>query len=162
MAAQGWSSAGVRTLPPAPIWRSTSDRQGGEPAPTEAVKKAAVAIECFHKASLIHDDIEDGDDQRYDSPALHTVVGVAVALNVGDFLVGEGYRLLAELDNTEMTAVAAQGHVRLSRGQGRELLWTRNPAPLPSVEILEYLPPKNGGGVRGSVTSGRNPGPCGR
>ena len=116
-----------------------SDRQGGEPAPTEAVKKAAVAIECFHKASLIHDDIEDGDDQRYDSPALHTVVGVAVALNIGDFLVGEGYRLLAELDNTEMTAVAAQGHVRLSRGQGRELLWTRTPAPLPSVEILSIF-----------------------
>ena len=27
----------------------------------EGVKKVALAVECFHKASLIHDDIEDGD-----------------------------------------------------------------------------------------------------
>ncbi|SVC46154.1 uncharacterized protein METZ01_LOCUS299008, partial [marine metagenome] len=72
-----------------------SDRRQADSKPvlTAAVKKAAVAIECFHKASLIHDDIEDGDEQRYGSPALHTKVGVPVALNVGDFLVGEGYRL---------------------------------------------------------------------
>ena len=116
-----------------------SDRAGGEPAITAAVKKAAVAIECFHKASLIHDDIEDGDDQRYGSPTLHAEVGIAVALNVGDFLVGEGYRLLAELDNAEMTAVAARGHVTLSRGQGRELLWARNPEPLPSIQVLDIF-----------------------
>ena len=32
----------------------------------ETVRMAAVAVECFHKASLIHDDIEDGDISRYD------------------------------------------------------------------------------------------------
>ena len=116
-----------------------SDRQDGKPALTTEVKKAAVAIECFHKASLVHDDIEDGDEQRYGSPALHIDVGIPVALNVGDFLVGEGYRLLAELGQAEMTAVAAQGHVTLSRGQGRELLWARNPKPLPSVDILDIF-----------------------
>ena len=52
-----------------------SDRQDSEPTLTAEVKKAAIAIECFHKASLIHDDIEDGDDTRYDSPALHAEVG---------------------------------------------------------------------------------------
>ncbi len=115
-----------------------SDRQqtDSEPVLTAAVKKAAVAIECFHKASLIHDDIEDGDEQRYGSPVLHAEVGVPVALNAGDFLVGEGYRLLGDLNNTDMITVAAQGHVTLSRGQGRELLWARNPEPLPSVEVL--------------------------
>ena len=116
-----------------------SDRQEDEPELTAAVKKAAVAIECFHKASLIHDDIEDGDEQRYQSPTLHTAVGVPVALNIGDFLVGEGYRLLGELGKGEMTAVAAEGHVTLSRGQGRELLWVRNPKPLPSIQVLEIF-----------------------
>ena len=116
-----------------------SDRQEDAPALTTDVKKAAVAIECFHKASLIHDDIEDGDEQRYESPALHTEVGVPVALNVGDFLVGEGYRLLGELGRADMTAVAAQGHVTLSRGQGRELLWARDPKPLPSMQVLEIF-----------------------
>jgi geranylgeranyl pyrophosphate synthase len=50
---------------------------------------------AFHKASLIHDDIEDGDALRYGEPTLHSEYGVAVALNVGDLLIGEGYRLLA-------------------------------------------------------------------
>ena len=116
-----------------------ADRQDTDPVLTAAVKKAAVAIECFHKASLIHDDIEDGDEQRYDSPALHTEIGVPVALNIGDFLVGEGYRLLSELGNTELMAVAAQGHVTLSRGQGRELLWARDPQPMPSMEVLDIF-----------------------
>jgi geranylgeranyl pyrophosphate synthase len=116
-----------------------SDRQEDEPVLTAAVKKAAVAIECFHKASLIHDDIEDGDTQRYQRPTLHTVVGVPVALNIGDFLVGEGYRLLAELGMPAMTTIAAEGHVTLSRGQGRELLWVRHPEPLPSIQVLQIF-----------------------
>ena len=115
-----------------------SDRQE-EPALTEDVRKAAIAIECFHKASLIHDDIEDGDERRYDSPALHAEVGIPVALNIGDFLVGEGYRLLGELGHPELTTIAAEGHVTLSRGQGRELLWARNPQPLPSMRVLEIF-----------------------
>jgi geranylgeranyl pyrophosphate synthase len=116
-----------------------SDRQEDEPVLTAAVKQTAVAIECFHKASLIHDDIEDGDAQRYQRPTLHTAVGIPVALNVGDFLVGEGYRLLAELGVPALTAIAAEGHVTLSRGQGRELLWVRNPEPLPSIQVLEIF-----------------------
>ena len=33
-----------------------------QPLP-EALRKAAVAVECFHKASLVHDDIEDADER---------------------------------------------------------------------------------------------------
>ena len=116
-----------------------SDRRDGKPELTTDMKKAAVAVECFHKASLIHDDIEDGDEQRYERPALHTVVGVPVALNIGDFLLGEGYRLLGEVGQADMMAIAAEGHVTLCRGQGRELLWTRNPEPLPSMQVLEIF-----------------------
>lgn len=116
-----------------------SDRRNDQPDLPAAVRKAAVAIECFHKASLIHDDIEDGDDRRYDRPALHTEVGVPVALNAGDFLVGEGYRLLAEAGRAEAVAIAAEGHVTLSRGQGRELLWARDPQPLASLQVLDIF-----------------------
>src|SRR6187399_12211 len=63
---------------------------------SDAVKKAAIAVECFHKASLVHDDIEDNDATRYGEATLHAEHGVPVALNVGDLLIGEGYRLLAD------------------------------------------------------------------
>jgi len=39
---------------------------GGLRRPLSGIsKKLAVAVECFHKASLIHDDIEDDDAERY-------------------------------------------------------------------------------------------------
>ena len=98
----------------------------------------------FHKASLIHDDIEDGDDVRYDQPALHAEVGIPIATNVGDFLLGEGYRLLSELEADAETRVkilqaASQGHLTLCRGQGRELDWTRSPEPIAAVKVLEVF-----------------------
>ena len=55
----------------------------------------ALAIEIFHKASLVHDDVEDDDPFRYGQPALHRKHGVAAAVNVGDYLIGLGYRLAA-------------------------------------------------------------------
>jgi geranylgeranyl pyrophosphate synthase len=111
--------------------------------PTD-LRKLAVAVECFHKASLIHDDIEDDDAERYCEEALHVRYGVPVALNVGDFLLGEGYRLMGELDvdprvKVEMLRTAAQGHLTLSRGQGAELCWARDPAPLSSLAVLDIL-----------------------
>src|SRR5438874_2241483 len=37
----------------------------------DSVKRTALAIESFHKASLVHDDIEDDDSFRYGAPTLH-------------------------------------------------------------------------------------------
>jgi geranylgeranyl diphosphate synthase, type II len=114
-----------------------------QPLP-EDVRKIAVAVECFHKASLIHDDIEDNDAMRYGEKTLHEEHGVAVALNVGDLLIGEGYRLIAACNisaeqKAEMLAVAAQGQRQLCRGQGAELCWMRNPAPMTSLQVLEIF-----------------------
>jgi geranylgeranyl pyrophosphate synthase len=121
----------------------------GEPGRSisESLKKVAVAVECFHKASLIHDDIEDGDAVRYGEPTLHEVYGVPVALNVGDLLIGEGYRLLAESgfsaeQTMRMIRVASEGQRRLCLGQGAELIWKRAPKPMASVEVLEVFEKK--------------------
>ena len=54
------------------------------------------AIECFHKASLIHDDIQDGDEERYGRPTVWKEHGVPVAIAAGDWLVAHGYRLITE------------------------------------------------------------------
>ena len=124
----------------------TCDGLDTEPEFTEDLEKLAVAIECFHKASLIHDDIEDGDRKRYGKPTLHAEHGDAVAINVGDLLLGEGYRLISELSEAvpaetrvRMLRLAAEGHVTLSRGQGRELAWARDPDPLNSVDVLRIF-----------------------
>lgn len=109
-----------------------------------SLRTAAVAVECFHKASLVHDDIEDGDDYRYGHETLHLQHGVPVALNVGDLLLGEGYRLLAACgaaDRTcaEIVRIAAAGHRELCVGQGTELSWMRAPAPLSTDQAIEIF-----------------------
>ncbi|MBL9126627.1 MAG: polyprenyl synthetase family protein [Verrucomicrobiales bacterium] len=108
------------------------------------LRKIAVAVECFHKASLIHDDIEDNDALRYGEKTLHEEHGVAVALNVGDLLIGEGYRLIAACKagaeaKAAMLRVAAEGQRELCRGQGAELLWTRKPDVLSPVQVVDIF-----------------------
>lgn len=115
----------------------------GEPIP-EDIKKIAVAVECFHKASLIHDDIEDEDHDRYEQPTLHAQHGVAVALNAGDLLIGEGYRLISECEasaeqRNQMSAAAAIGQRELCLGQGTELIWAKKPEPLKTSQVLEIF-----------------------
>ncbi len=96
----------------------------------DAVRRVALSIETFHKASLVHDDIEDDDDFRYGEPTLHRAHGLPTAINLGDYMIGLGYRLVSQdrealgADATvEILDLLASAHLRLSEGQGAELLW---------------------------------------
>jgi len=112
----------------------------------DAVRRIALAIEVFHKASLIHDDIEDDDPFRYGQPALHRQFGTPMAINVGDYLIGLGYRLVAaQRANAPGEAIAgilgqlAEAHTKLCEGQGAELAWRgardKQIAPLEALKI---------------------------
>ncbi len=106
--------------------------------------KLAVSIECFHKASLVHDDIADNDPERYGIPTLHEIYDIPVALNTGDLLTGFGYQLIAEcgLDASivgKLLTIAAHGHRDLCLGQGKELLWRHDKRILSVDEILEIF-----------------------
>jgi geranylgeranyl pyrophosphate synthase len=125
---------------------TAADQPGTNPDETavEVIQRIAVAVECFHKASLVHDDIEDGDLERYGEPTLCGAHGVPIALNVGDLLIGEGYRLLAEsgLDADRIRAAvreAAGSQRLLCQGQGAELAWSRSPSQLASRQVLEIF-----------------------
>jgi geranylgeranyl diphosphate synthase type II len=112
----------------------------------DAVKRAALAIETFHKASLVHDDIEDDDAFRYGHETLHRQYGVGTAINVGDYLVGLGYRLVSRERKSlgaecaaDILDKLADAHLKLSEGQGAELLWRdaadKALAPLDALKI---------------------------
>ncbi len=125
-------------------WRALAGPNATLP---DDLKRAAIAVECFHKASLIHDDIEDGDATRYGEKTLHEEHGVPVALNIGDLLIGEGYRLLSACEisaeqRAAMLLVAAEGQRELSRGQGAELVWARQPDVLTSLQVLDIFKKK--------------------
>jgi geranylgeranyl pyrophosphate synthase len=97
---------------------------------SDSVRRAAMSIETFHKASLVHDDIEDDDAFRYGEETVHKQYGAAIAINVGDYLIGMGYRLVSRDSKTLGADVVADildrladAHLRLAEGQGAELVW---------------------------------------
>ena len=98
----------------------------------DAVASAA-SIELLHNALLIHDDIEDGSDQRRGIPTLHALHGMPLALNAGDALAllslhplkENAHRLgqslaLRIFEETERVAFET------TEGQALELGWCRD------------------------------------
>jgi geranylgeranyl diphosphate synthase type II len=116
-------------------------------ARTDEALFAAVFIELFHNATLVHDDIQDESEERRGSPALHVVHGVPLALNAGSSLLLLSLRPLIEshlqlgprltlriLEETERSA-----H-ELAEGQALELGWRRdNVAGLGDADYLEMV-----------------------
>jgi geranylgeranyl diphosphate synthase, type II len=47
---------------------------------------SAVALELYHNAFLVHDDIEDESGYRRGKPTIHQQYGLAIAINIGDAL----------------------------------------------------------------------------
>lgn len=105
----------------------------------EDVQAAAVAVECFHKASLVHDDIQDNDSERYGKQTVNAAHGVPIAINVGDILLGEGYRLLTGSGNMQLVKAAAEAHISLCKGQGMELEWSASPRRLTMDFVLDIF-----------------------
>lgn len=135
-----------------------------------AIKRTAMSIETFHKASLVHDDIEDDDPYRYGSETLHRKYGIPTAINVGDYLIGLGYRLVSrESAALGAEAVAdildrlADAHLKLAEGQGAELLWRDSlNKQLKAIDALKIYALKTAPAFEAALFSGvRLAGPIG-
>ena len=59
----------------------------------------ATTCELLHNASLIHDDLQDQDEQRRGRQTVWKSWGADVALCAGDLLLSSAYAALAELDD---------------------------------------------------------------
>ncbi len=66
---------------------------------------AAAAVELLHNFSLIHDDIQDGSEQRRGRPTLWSVHGIAQAINAGDAMFSLAHMSLEILQKTCSRAV---------------------------------------------------------
>src|SRR6266481_2269299 len=116
-------------------------------APIEQAIRTAVAIELMHNALLIHDDIEDGSEQRRGAPTLHVLHGMPLALNAGDMLSLMALRPL--LDNRsvvgdDLALRIIEETERMARecaeGQSMELGWRHyNATEIGDGEYLEMV-----------------------
>jgi geranylgeranyl diphosphate synthase, type II len=126
------------------------------------VMRSALSIEMFHKASLVHDDIEDDDIFRYGSETMHRQFGLPTAINVGDYMIGLGYRLVsreaASLGHetaSDILDCLAGAHTRLAEGQGAELLWRdRSDKRLTPLDALKIYALKTAPAFEAAVYTG--------
>lgn len=86
----------------------------------------AVACELIHNASLVHDDVQDGDRMRRDKPALWAVHGMAQAISVGDLMLMLPTCALEHLDVDDglrwaLARLIARHGAETARGQSAEI-----------------------------------------
>ena len=87
----------------------------------------AAACELLHNASLIHDDLQDGDEVRRGRPAVWARYGQVQAINAGDLLLMLPTRAIAEVPRSaetrwQLAELLSARAVQTVRGQSREQL----------------------------------------
>ena len=113
---------------------------GGDPA---QALPAAAAIELLHNFSLIHDDIEDGDEVRHHRTTLWKVWGMPLGINVGDGMFALAFSAIQRLAQRGLNSRATlacldrftQTCLALTEGQYLDLSFEQRPV----VSLDEYM-----------------------
>ncbi|MDH4140689.1 MAG: polyprenyl synthetase family protein [Coriobacteriia bacterium] len=98
----------------------------------EKAMPSAAAIEHFHTAALIHDDIEDSSLTRRDEPCLHVSEGEGLAINAGDLALALVCGTVVDdpgLDDATKLRVLAELVAMTTRtieGQALDIGWARD------------------------------------
>ena len=112
---------------------------GGE---DESALPAALAIECVHTFSLIHDDLPamDDDDLRRGNPTCHKKFGEANAILAGDWLLNHAFKLLCGYSDAglarSLTAALSDGTSAMIIGQGADIEGERSSAEADLVQFI--------------------------
>jgi geranylgeranyl diphosphate synthase type II len=120
--------------------RAACEACGGDVA---AATPAAIAVECIHTFSLIHDDLPamDDDDLRRGQPTNHKVFGEALAILAGDWLVAHAFMLLADPDvsaerSGRLVRALGMGSLAMVSGQASDIEGEQQP---PAVDRVQHI-----------------------
>ncbi len=108
---------------------------------TEEHIHAAVIVEMIHNATLLHDDVIDKGQKRYDRPAVNSLWGNEAAVLLGDFLLGRVFQMCAEL-KPQINEVIAAAAVRICEGQLRQIAQRRD-WQLSELEYIDIITEKS-------------------
>lgn len=84
---------------------------------TDNPKKLAAAVEFIHTATLLHDDVVDGSDQRRGKPAANAIFGNQASVLVGDFLFARAFELMVESDSLSALNILAKASSVITEGE---------------------------------------------
>ncbi|CAM3629905.1 (2E,6E)-farnesyl diphosphate synthase [Xenorhabdus thuongxuanensis] len=127
----------------------------------KSLDAAAIAIECIHAYSLIHDDLPamDNDDLRRGQPTCHIKFGESQAILAGDALQSLAFEILAKQDMPNVTLsdrlamiaelASASGFAGMCGGQSLDLEAEGKQIDLASLEQIHRH--KTGALIRSAV-----------
>jgi geranylgeranyl diphosphate synthase, type I len=119
----------------------TAEALGADPARLRAF---GAACEMLHNATLVHDDLQDGDTTRRGRPTVWKRWSAAQAINLGDAMFYYALALVGRLPfapeaRAEAVELLLRGPLRVIDGQAREFLLKEAPAPIvaKSLAVIE-------------------------
>jgi len=81
----------------------------------------ATAVEFMHTATLLHDDVVDESDLRRGKPTARMVWGNQASVLVGDFLLGQAFRMMVEVGSMAALAVLSDAASVIAEGEVMQL-----------------------------------------
>jgi farnesyl diphosphate synthase len=133
---------------------------------------AAVAVECLHAYSLVHDDLPcmDDDDLRRGQPTVHVKWDQATAVLAGDALQTLAFELCCDpaLGRNRVELIVALAHASgcegMVLGQALDIAAETSPVPLTLAEITALQAGKTGAligfaAVAGAILAGADRAP---
>src|SRR4051812_33984782 len=90
--------------------------------------KFAAAVEFMHTATLLHDDVVDESDMRRGKPAARLLWGNEASVLVGDFLLGQAFRMMVEAGNLRALDILSSAAAVIAEGEVMQLAAAKNTA----------------------------------
>ncbi len=83
--------------------------------------KLAVSVEFMHTATLLHDDVVDESELRRGKKAARMLWGNEASVLVGDFLLGQAFRIMVETGSLDALAVLSRAAAVIAEGEVMQL-----------------------------------------
>jgi octaprenyl-diphosphate synthase len=90
--------------------------------------KLAAAVEFMHTATLLHDDVVDESDMRRGKLAARMVWGNEASVLVGDFLLGQAFKMMVEVASLRALEILAAAAAVIAEGEVMQLAAANNTA----------------------------------
>jgi len=94
--------------------------------PGDGHLKLAASVEFMHTATLLHDDVVDDSDMRRGKPAARTVWGNEASVLVGDFLLGQAFKMMVEVGSLPCLDVLSTAAAVIAEGEVMQLAAAKN------------------------------------
>jgi octaprenyl-diphosphate synthase len=88
--------------------------------------KLATSVEFMHTATLLHDDVVDESDLRRGKSTARMIWGNQASVLVGDFLLGQAFKMMVEVGSLEALDVLATSASVIAEGEVMQLSAAKN------------------------------------